>query len=92
MKIKNGFISNSSTTIFVLNGSTRDIDGLNRRLELFLQCGILCGFVDDLWDDKIRDMACYLENGVLHISGDSIPSDLSKLIHAIFDVKKEYQQ
>ena len=78
MKIRNGFVSNSSTTTFVLNDSTHDLDDFNRRFQLFMECGMMCGFVDNLWDNKIREMECYLDNGILHISGDSIPTPIAR--------------
>jgi len=89
MKNRNGFVANSSTSNFILKTHYTNPEDIENRLKLFIQCGMLCGFVDDLWKNKVWDIDVYNYDGETHIRADELPLELEKFIKFFLEVKEE---
>jgi len=89
MRIRKGFVANSSTSNFILKTHYPNPEDLEDKLRLFIQCGMLCGFADDLWKDKVWDIEAYNYDGETHIRADEIPQELENFIKFFLEVKEE---
>lgn len=89
MKIRDGFVSNSSTTSFTLKDTTGDIQDFDRKLNLFLKCAEICDYLNF----DLKELDCYLENNKIKISTteDYLDPKIKDIIYAIFDVEEEHK-